>query len=198
MPDSLLLAGGLDSVAHTALLKPKIAITCDYGQLAADGEIRAAAQVDMELGLVHHIITVNCKALGSGDLAGTPPDSLAPVTEWWPFRNQLLITLSAMLAVQLGANRLLLGTVKSDAFHIDGTPHFVDSMDAVCRMQEGGIGVAAPAINMTSAELIRASEIDLRVLSWGHSCHKSSWACGHCRGCCKHRLVMQELGYESY
>lgn len=198
MSDAILLSGGLDSVALAAWLRPPIAITCNYGQLAADGEIRAARQVSAVLGIAHHVIEVNCRSLGSGDLAGTDSSPAAPASEWWPFRNQLLVTLSAMLAFRHGATRLLLGTVKSDSFHIDGTERFVIAIDELCRLQEGKIRVAAPAINKTSSQLIRESGISMALLAWAHSCHTSAWACGQCRGCCKHRMVMQELGNEPY
>ena len=198
MSDALLLSGGLDSVALAAWLRPQHAITCDYGQISAQGEIRAAQQVSSELRIDHHVITVNCRTLGSGDLAGAAPTSIAPAPEWWPFRNQLLITLTAMLAVRLGATRLLLGTVASDGFHVDGTKAFMEAIDHTCRLQEGNIRVAAPAIDLTSSELIRTSGVDIGLLAWAHSCHTGPWACGQCRGCCKHRLVMQELGYGSF
>ena len=198
MSEAILLSGGLDSVALAAWLRPPIGITCNYGQLAAEGEIRAARQVSVELGIAHHIIDVNGRSLGSGDLAGASAAPTAPASEWWPFRNQLLVTLSAMLAFRLGATRLLLGTVNSDGFHVDGTERFISAIDELCGLQEGQIRVAAPAINKTSSQLIRDSGITMSVLAWAHSCHKSDWACGQCRGCCKHRRVMQELGNEPY
>jgi 7-cyano-7-deazaguanine synthase len=198
MSDAVLLSGGMDSIALTVWVKPQIAITCNYGQLAAEGELRAAQKIASELGIAHEVIAVNCQSLGSGDLAGTPASPLAPMSEWWPFRNQLLVTFSAMAAIRLGVSRLLLGTVKNDGFHIDGTNPFVAAIDKLCNLQEGHIRIAAPAIGLTSVELVRSSGIDLNLLAWAHSCHVSPWACGRCRGCCKHRLVMQELGYEAY
>jgi 7-cyano-7-deazaguanine synthase len=103
-----------------------------------------------------------------------------------------------MAALRMGVNRLLVGTVKTDSFHTDGTPRFVQAMNDLCKMQEGEICVEAPAIQMSSADLIRLSKVDISVLAWGHSCHVAPWACGLCRGCWKHRQVMQELGYGAY
>lgn len=196
--DAILLSGGIDSIALAAWLRPGIAITVDYGQLSAEAEIRSAAHVARELSIAHHTITANCRSLGSGDLAGTAADRSAPASEWWPFRNQLLVTLAGMLAIRLQVDRLFLGTVKTDSFHADGTPRFIDALDSLCGLQEGAIRVSAPAIEMTSCELIVASGVGVEILSWAHSCHKGSWACGYCRGCCKHREIMQELGYGSY
>jgi len=198
MSDAILMSGGIDSIAVAAWFKPAVAITVNYGQLPAVGEIRAASQVANELGMEHHIIEVDCRKLGSGDLAGTRASDLAPESEWWPFRNQLLITLGVMKAIQCKAQRLLVGSIKSDGFHVDGSQPFVCAIDALCAMQEGNLRVLAPAIELTSAELVRKSQVEREILSWAHSCHTNSWACGLCRGCCKHRLVMKELGYGEY
>lgn len=196
--DAILLSGGMDSVSLTAWLRPDAAITIDYGQVCAAAEIDAAHHICEILGVQHHTICVDCSSLGSGDLCGTRSIQCAPASDWWPFRNQLLITLAAMHVVRLGMNRLILGTVQSDGFHIDGTPRFIRALDQVIRMQEGGISVVAPAICMTSVDLIRKSGVDLSVLCWAHSCHTNDLACGLCRGCYKHREVMRALGYEPY
>ena len=103
-----------------------------------------------------------------------------------------------MAAVQDGVDRLLFGAVKSDSFHRDGSADFFIKIGCLVALQEGGIAIEAPALAMTSAELVRASGIKASVLSWAHSCHKSDFACGNCRGCEKHRLVMMELGHGAY
>jgi 7-cyano-7-deazaguanine synthase len=136
--------------------------------------------------------------LGSGDLAGKPPHANAPASDWWPFRNQFLLTVAAMHAVDLGVNRLLIGIVRSDSFHSDGTAEFVKRMNDVLMLQEGHVRVEAPAVQMTSVELIRQSGISLALLCWAHSCHTANQACGRCRGCNKHREIMAELGHGPY
>ena len=196
--DALLLSGGVDSVALAAWRRPQVGITIDYGQACASAEFRAAAQVCRDLKIDHHCLTVSAAELGSGDLAGKPAHPEAPASDWWPFRNQFLLTVGAMRAVALGLDRLLIGIVKSDSFHSDGTGEFVEWMDGVLKLQEGHLRVDAPAIRMTSVKLIRESRIPMSVLCWAHSCHTANQACGRCRGCNKHRDVMAELGYEPY
>src|SRR5262245_23761200 len=131
-------------------------------------------------------------------MAGNKPLDLAPVPEWWPYRNQLLVTLAASAVISRGVPSLLIGTVKSDAQHADGTSQFVVALSEVMRIQEGGIQVEAPAIELTSAELVRRSDVPLEVLAWAHSCHTSNLACGRCRGCAKHFETMRELGVGPY
>ena len=193
MKRTLLLSGGMDSLAVAWWLRPSTAITIDYGQLAASAEIEAAMRICADLSIEHHVLRVDCGGLGSGDMAGRAPDSLAPATDWWPFRNQLILTLAAMKSISAGATTLLLGTVRSDAAHQDGTEGFVRAIAEVFELQEGNLTVEAPAISMTTAELVREARVPLAMLSWAHSCHRSPVTCGSCRGCSKYFDVIREL-----
>lgn len=197
MKTAILLSGGMDSICLTYWERPDLALTIDYGQLSALGEIQAARVVSRNLDIPHEVISVNCRKLGSGDLAGKPHLESAPASEWWPFRNQLLLTLAGMRAIQFGINRLIFGSVKTDSFHQDGRAEFFEKMSDVFSLQEGHIVVSAPAINLTTPELVRASGIPRSLLAWAHSCHISRYACGHCGGCEKYYWVMKELGYEA-
>ena len=194
----ILLSGGMDSIAVAYLTKPVIAITVDYGQVSAAGEMRAASAVADALGIQHETITTDLRALGSGNMANAPPNDVAPVPEWWPFRNQLIVTLAAMRGIQLGITRVLLGTVKGDDVHADGRPDFVSALGAVLRLQEGGITLEAPAIHWTTQELIRAAGVPWELLAWAHSCHVSEYACGVCRGCYKHFRTCEAMGAYPY
>ena len=194
----LLLSGGMDSAALAWATKPDLAVTIDYGQLAAAGEMRAATAICDAIGVRHLGQTCDCRELGSGDMAGRPPANIAPVSEWWPFRNQLLITLAAAVAIREGLNQILIGAVASDAAHADGRPQFFEVMTTLMELQEGGLTVMAPAINKSTTELCRGSGIPFEVLAWSHSCHVSEYACGLCRGCTKHRETMRSLGHDEY
>lgn len=198
MISALLLSGGQDSTALAYWLRPAVGITVDYGQRPAEAELRASAQICRELGMKHVVVSINCTQIGSGDLSEKPALAVAPSSEWWPFRNQLVITLAATPALENEAGELLIGTVANDAGHTDGTQRFVDSVDQLTSMQEGSLRVRAPGILMSSTELIRHSKIPLEILCWAHSCHRSNYACGSCRGCLKHKNVMHELGHDPY
>ncbi len=191
----LLLSGGLDSTALAYMCKPDIAFNINYGQRAAKAEKKAAKAVCDTLGINLVAINIDCSELGSGDLTGKSAVDLAPESDWWPFRNQLLITLCAMKAVEFGCSKILIGTVKSDQYHTDGTPEFVKNISQLMSIQEGGIKVEAPAINVTAVELIRNSDIPFDLLAWSHSCHKANLPCANCRGCNKHYSTLNELGY---
>src|ERR1044072_4270764 len=194
---AILLSGGMDSISLAYWKRPDIAFTVDYGQLSAAGEIPAARVVSRKLDIAHEVIAVNCRELGSGDLAGKPHLEAAPATEWWPFRNQLLLTLAGARAIALGVNRLIFGSVKTDSFHKDGSAEFFEKISDLFFLQEGNLLVSAPAIHLTTAALVRISGLPRSLLAWAHSCHVSQYACGYCGGCAKYYSVMKELGYET-
>lgn len=185
----------MDSLSIAWWKRPELAITIDYGQKAAEAEKQASAAVCNELGIEHQIVTVDCSSLGSGDMANSAPDAAAPTSDWWPYRNQLLVTLASMRAIAAGVNTLYIGTVRSDDSHRDGTPDFVRLMNNLVSYQEGALGIEAPAIGMSTAELIRSSEVPPGLLAWAHSCHKANLPCGDCRGCNKFVATYRELGY---
>lgn len=193
----LLLSGGMDSISIAWWKRPHWAVTIDYGQTAADAERLAATQVCLELGIEHEVISVDCSALGSGDMIQAAPDPCATTSDWWPYRNQLLVTLACMRAISRKVQILYIGTVKSDGeCHRDGTPEFIARMDGLMAFQEGELRVVAPAIEHTAAELVRISGVPARLLAWAHSCHKANIACGNCRGCNKYLATFSELGLE--
>lgn len=190
----LLLSGGLDSAALAAWRRPELALTIDYGQAPAKAEMTASKEVCRELGLDHHAVTIDCRNLGSGLLARTAALADAPSPEWWPYRNQLLVTIAAAWGLPQGAKSIVVGSVAGDAArHRDGASEFYERLDALVAMQEGELGVIAPAVELSTEELVAASGVTDAVLGWTHSCHRGNVSCGACPGCAKRRDVLQSL-----
>lgn len=197
MNTGILLSGGIDSSALAFWKCPTVCFTVDYGQRPAQAEIAAARHIADQISSRHEVLTIDCKSLGSGDLTTKPPLQLAPAPEWWPFRNQLLITFCAVRALELDVRELMLGSVRSDAIHGDGTREFFMAMGAVLACQEGALQLSVPGINMTSQELVSTSRIPLDSLLLTHSCHTGDLACGSCRGCQRRFTIFQSLGLEA-
>jgi len=198
MTTAILLSGGMDSIAIAYWQRPQFALTIDYGQLAAIRELSISKKICAELGIEHHSLSINLKSLGSGDLVGTTTNEYAPASDWWPYRNQMLITLAAMYGIKLGLSKILIGSVKSDEYHIDGSVVFINAMNQLLSLQEGHIQLIAPAIALTTTELILQHKVPIELLGWAHSCHKGDYACGHCRGCYKYFNVWNELHERGY
>lgn len=190
----LLFSGGLDSTALAAIQPPDVCLHVDYGQRPARGERTAAAAVARALNLEFETLDIDCSQLGMGLLADSPPATEAPAPEWWPYRNQLLITFAAGWALQRELDTIVTGTVAGDGDrHRDGTGDFYDLIVQLVALQEGGVRVEAPLLTTTTENAIRQAALGLDVLGWTHSCHRDQLACGACPGCHKRDQVLRNL-----
>lgn len=196
MRKALLLSGGLDSAAICFGGDFDVGYVIDYGQLPAEAEVRAAQIIAKQCGLPLEVLRVDCKSIGYGSLVAKASAQLASKLrvreEWWPYRNQLLVTLAASRAVIDGVRSIAIGTVKTDGEHKDGRPEFVEALNRLLSCQEGQISLEAPAISLTSKELFAATRVPTTLLGWAHSCHKSNRPCGSCRGCAKYAQLMPD------
>jgi len=177
------------------LTKPALAVCIDYGQRPAKAESAAALAVGRSLDLEVLNVELNLTALGGGLLQDEEPLAGAPSPEWWPFRNQFLITAASVVALRLGLNRVLVGAVLGDGDrHVDGSEAFFRAISQTTSIQEGGITVEAPASQTSTVDLVRRSELDTDVIGWTVSCHRSNLPCMNCPGCFKREAVLSELG----
>lgn len=199
----LLLSGGIDSAALAKLIRPDHALFIDYGQRPAPQERRSSRAVARQLGIPYGSLSVGLGAIGAGMLNDEELLDGAPSPEWWPFRNQLLVTCAAAWAVksrgQIGADdrpiSVLVGSVRPDGErHADGRPAFYEALDVLLRFQEGNISVSAPALEFDTPELIRQSAVDDATLGWTHSCHRADIPCDDCPGCFKRSQVLAAVG----
>lgn len=127
-------------------------------------------------------------------MAGRDASTLASGPEWWPCRNQMLVTLAAMRHVADGLRVIVIGAVGTDT-HADGKAPFLDAMDRALELQEGGVRLSAPARDRDPVDLVRTSGLGPELLSLAFSCHSGPFACGQCRGCTKRRLTLDSLGH---
>lgn len=193
---AVLLSGGIDSICLAYGIRPEIAYSIDYGQTVAEREIYVSNFICEHLRIQHEVIKVDCKSLGSGILANSSSLEFSPSEEWWPFRNQLLITLACMKAIKDGVNEIYLGSVKSDDYHKDGTTEFYKLVNDLVYYQEGNIKIYCPSLNYYSHELVNFYKVPIELLTIAHSCHISNLACGKCSGCLKQLRVRHELGID--
>jgi 7-cyano-7-deazaguanine synthase len=198
----LLLSGGLDSASLAFEIRPEYSLFIDYGQRAALAERDAAGAIADELGINHTSLKIDLSPIGGGLMAGTSALTKAyPSPEWWPYRNQLLVSIAAGWAVtnthalqDTVDLRIVVGSVNGDGLrHIDGTAAFYRQLDGVISMQEGGIRVSAPALGLSTQELILNTKISESLLAWTHSCHVAVVPCNDCPGCYKRQDVLDAL-----
>jgi 7-cyano-7-deazaguanine synthase len=144
------------------------------------------------MSLDHRMIEVDLSALGSGTMGdrATVPGAAAP--EFWPYRNQMLVTLAGMLLLPEGVTEIMVGAVSTDR-HADGRAPFFRAFDRTMHLQEGGVRVTAPAKKFSSITLLRKSGFPEDLLGLTFSCHVHEYACGQCGGCLKHRDVVEAV-----
>ena len=186
------MSGGLDSAALAWMCRPDLCVTVDYGQRAAEGELIASAALCSQIGLKHLVLAVDHSSVGSGNMSNKPPVKVAQAPEFWPYRNQCLITLAAMALASSGLRELMIGIVATD-IHADGSAEFVETMDRLLRLQEGSVRLLAPAKELSGVDLLRRSEFPLELIGLTFSCHTHRYACGQCGGCTKHRETVDEV-----
>lgn len=187
----LLFSGGIDSTCLAWSFRPDRLLFIDYGQLAAKGEKRAAEAIASALDLRLDSRAADLRGFGHGTMTGQPALSdLAP--EFWPFRNQMLVTLAAMAYADLPVNSIMIGSVAGDEVHPDGTAAFRTSMKNLLRTQTSAM-LEAPAAEVRTEDLIRQFGVPASLLGWTFSCHTGEWACGTCRGCRKHDEIMRSV-----
>lgn len=183
---ALLFSGGVESTCLAAMTKPDLALTINYGQVCAAGEIRAAKHIASIIGMSHRVVEVSLGHLGAGDMTGIPSEEVeGRVPEHWPFRNQMLLTVAAMTLAGCGLRELIIGTVLTDRVHNDGTPEFLSAMEQLLQTQLSNFNLSAPAATIHTEDLVRRSGVSRDLLGWTFSCHRSEVACGACRGCKK-------------
>jgi 7-cyano-7-deazaguanine synthase len=189
----LMLSGGLDSAALALLIRPSLTVFVDYGQKPRAAESTAAHAVAAHLGLPLLVVRLPLSDLGGGLMHDDTPMPNAPSPEWWPFRNQFLATAGAAVAVKHALTRVALASVRGDGErHVDGSEPFYERLSAVMQLQEGGVSVSAPAIHLSTVELLHQANADRSLIGWTVSCHRSNEPCGDCPGCWKRELVLNE------
>jgi 7-cyano-7-deazaguanine synthase len=180
----MLLSGGIDSAAVAAVERPEHTLFIDYGQASAEAERTAARAVANYLGLELTELSVNFSALGCGLITGSPQIPNAPSPEWFPFRNQFLVTIAAAHAVKNNQHAVVVGLVAGDGRrHADGTPEFIFNLDSLLRSQEMQIRILAPQINTPPSDLLNKSGLPQELVHLTHSCHVSNNPCQVCPGC---------------
>jgi 7-cyano-7-deazaguanine synthase len=188
MTSALLLSGGIESTCVAFWKRPDFCVTVDYGQVCARTEVEVASAISERLKIKHLVVTASPGAK-FGLLGATEPLS-QDTPEFWPYRNQFLGTVAAMALYDRRVQEIWFGTVKSDTKFLDSSPRFFAAFDSLLSAQEGRIRVRAPALNLSTEQLITLSKTPLSLLGVTFSCHRSHLPCGDCPGCWKQARIL--------
>ena len=210
----VLFSGGLDSTTclYWAMSQGYEceALTVSYGQ-RHDREVLAAQMIARNLGVKHHLITLNLPWLATSSLVDknqTIPDVAVenipkngvPST-YVPGRNLMFLSIAGSLLDSVGAEAIVAGPNAIDfSGYPDCTPAFFKAAaDALNRGTvtgvNEGIEVLAPLMRLSKAEIVKMAA-QLKVpfeLTW--SCYAGGQKpCGHCDSCKLRAKGFEEAG----
>ncbi len=204
----ILLSGGLDSSANLAFAhqfdEPVLALTFNYGQKAAPGELKASRNFAKFYGVPHRVLDLKWlgelggSALTSNSLAiptlntdqlddlNTTRKTAAQV--WVPNRNGLMINAAAAIAESMGAQQVVVGFNKEEAATFpDNSAQFLGvSTLALKYSTRNGVKVVSYTEMMVKTEIVQALGNLPKAfpfdLVW--SCYEGGEiACGKCESC---------------
>lgn len=208
MKKIVLLSGGLDSSTLLASViqdyhpQELLALNMYYGQ-RHDKEIQSARDIAnfysvelIELNLAEIFTRSDCTLLKSSKEA-IPESSYAeqlkqtngkPVSTYVPFRNGLMLSAAASIAVSVGADTVYYGAHADDAAgsaYPDCSVAFVKAMNKAIYEGTGkAVKVEAPFVKLHKKDIVRIGSL-LKVpyqLTW--SCYEGDErACGKCATC---------------
>lgn len=202
----VLASGGLDSTVTAAVAKRDgcdlYLLTIAYGQRHRI-EVERARQVGLALGAAGHLVLeLDLRPIGGSALTTgqpVPKDRSAadrakgiPVT-YVPARNTIFLSLALAYAETLGAAWIYFGANVVDySGYPDCRPEYLQAFEQVARLGTSagvggaGIGIRAPLLRMTKAEIIRQGVALGAPLHLTHSCYDPApdgVACGRCDSC---------------
>lgn len=211
----ILLSGGLDSVVSLGLLKEKynvkLALTFDYGQKSAQGEIYASSKVCEYYNIKHKIIKLDWlkdithtslvadKAVPTGDALNNSENSAKSV--WVPNRNGLFLNIAGCFADSEGYDYIIIGANREEAQTFsDNTQEFIDRINAEFEYSTAKHPkVIAPLINSDKNDIVKQALEYSIPLEYIKSCYQNSQHhCGKCESCTRLKKALLANNDEKY
>ncbi len=208
-----LLSGGLDSAVALAAARGQgegeivLALTADYGQVAASREIAAARAIASALGVPHRVVALPflAEAMMGGrphplvDASVAPPEPSAAEIErggeaarrsaeavWVPNRNGLLVNVAAAFAEATGASRVVTGFNREEAETFpDNSLAFVEAANrALALSTRTGVRVESPTAALDKKDIVALGRKLGAPIERIWSCYRSGpRMCGRCESC---------------
>ncbi len=212
----VLLSGGLDSVVNfkCALDEGEVvlAVTCDYGQIAFDGEAAAAAACarrygvpleTVELGWYRRLI--DNPITGSGTLSPVSEEDLAAGRRFMldetyiPNRNAVLVSVGAAFAEALGASAVVAGfNLEEAGLYPDNSAEFVRRTNAALELSTlSAVQVRSYTLALDKRETVALGLENAAPLDLVYSCYgrpQGGLMCGNCQSCVRLKSALEANG----
>ena len=214
----VLVSGGMDSAVVAAIARAQgfevYALSVAYGQRHLS-ELAAAQRVALMTGATQHkTVDVDLRSIGGSALTDdidVPTDDDGHLigtgdipSTYVPARNTIMLSVALGWAEVLGAKDIFCGVNAVDySGYPDCRPAFIEAFERLANLatkagvEEGGLGVQAPLMAMTKADIVREG-VRLGVdFSQTVSCYQADAegrACGHCDACLLRAQGFNEAG----
>ena len=208
----VLLSGGLDSVVNLKCAVDRgtveSALTFDYGQAAAENEVRAAAECAGRLGVRHEVVDLPWYArLLPGAMSGSEepvePDREGLVDRrgmleeaWVANRNGVFVNIGAAFAEARGVDAVVVGLNRDEAgVFPDNSEAFMKSATKALEISTlSGVEVVSFTAALSKREIVRLGIDTDSPLELIYSCYKASpdhCMCGRCQSCVRLKAAIE-------
>jgi len=208
----VLLSGGLDSVVNLKCAIDRgtveTALTFDYGQAAAENEVRAAAECAGRFGVPHEVVDLPwygkllpAAMSGSNEAAeprwGSLVDRRGMLEEAWvPNRNGVFVNIGAALAEARGVDAVVMGLNRDEAgVFPDNTEAFMKSATGALKISTlSGVEVVSFTAALSKREIVRLGIDNGSPLDLVYSCYRASTGqsmCGRCQSCARLKAAIE-------
>jgi 7-cyano-7-deazaguanine synthase len=212
----VLLSGGLDSVVNfkCAVDEGEVltALTCDYGQVAFEGEVRAASDCARRYGVPHETVDlgwygglIRNPLAGRGALSPVSPEDIAAgkrslVEETWvPNRNAVLVAVGAAFAESLGAGVVVAGFNFEEAgLYPDNSEEFLKRTNAALELSTlSHVRAHSYTLRLNKRDTVALGLENGAPLDLVYSCYerpRDGLMCGICQSCMRLKASFQANG----
>lgn len=217
----VLLSGGLDSALAFLFAKNEtsiqFALTFDYGQKAADKEIRSAQKICGHYRMEHKVISLpffskltnhpffnqdlDCPSLTQTELDDKTVTGKTAEAVWVPNRNGIFLNIAAGVAESLKIRVLYVGfNAEEAATFPDNSEDYLNSINHCLSFSTlNQVCVLSPTVDLVKKEIFRELVVRDFPISYLWSCyHSQEKMCGHCESCQRFkRAAAQNNGSEN-
>lgn len=211
------LSGGLDSVVATSVYAKDYdihAITFDYGQKAAEKEIKTTAKICEKMGFEHSVIKLpwlskisnsslnsneEIPSLTDEDLDDLEKCSNTASSVWVPGRNVVFTAIATSFAESIGAEIIIVGWDKEEAATFpDNSKEFLNAFNNLLDIgSPDEIKIKAPAIDLDKKEIVELGHKVNAPMDLSYSCYSGEDKhCGVCESCMRRKRAFKQVNID--
>lgn len=208
-------SGGLDCTVATSVFDKTHeihAITFNYGQKAADQEIKASKKICEQMGWIHEVIDlpwlsdISNSSLNTDDeipdVSVDDLDDLAKSSKtassvWVPARNTVFTSIALSYAESIGAEIIIVGwNGEEGATFPDNSKEYLKKFnELICEGSPEKIRIEAPAIDLNKEEIVKLGIEVGAPMDLSYSCYKGEdKPCGICESCVRRNRAFKNVG----